>query len=101
VEATNKTLIQVLKKKLGWKKGAWVEYLPKVLWSYRMMAKTATGETPFALTYGMEAMIPVEVGSPSFRVTHYNPGLNEEGINLHLDLLHERREDARAVCAAY
>jgi hypothetical protein len=101
VEATNKTLIQMLKKKLGRKKGAWVEYLPKVLWSYRTTVRTATGETPFALTYGMEAVIPVEVGSSSFRVAHYNPGLNEEGINLHLDLLQERREDAHAACAAY
>jgi ribonuclease HI len=97
----NKTLIQMLKKKLGRKKGAWVEYLPEGLWSYRTTVKTATGETPFALAYGIEAVIPVEVGSPSFRVAHYNPGLNEEGINLHLDLLQERREDANAACAAY
>jgi hypothetical protein len=101
VEATNKTLIQMLKKKLGQKKGAWVEYLPEVLWSYRTTVRTATGETPFTLTYGMEAVVPVEVGSPSFRVAHYNSGLNEEGMNLHLDLLQERWEDARAACAAY
>jgi hypothetical protein len=49
----------------------------------------------------MEAVIPVEVGSPSFRVAHYNPGLNEEGVSLHLDLLQERREDAHTACAAY
>lgn len=101
VEATHKTLIQMLKKKLGRKKGAWVEYLPEVLWSYRTTIRTATRETPFALTYRMEAIIPVEVGSPSFRVAHYNPGLNEEGINLHLDLLQEMSEDAQAACAAY
>jgi transposase InsO family protein len=34
VEATNKTLMQILKKKLGKKKGAWVESLLEVLWSY-------------------------------------------------------------------
>jgi len=49
----------------------------------------------------MEAVILVEMGSPSFRVAHYNPGLNEEGVTLHLDLLQEQREDARAACAAY
>lgn len=69
-----------------------------MLWSYRTTVRTATGETLFALTYGMEAVIPVEMGSLSFRVTHYNPGLNEEGVNLHLDLLQEQRENARAVC---
>jgi transposase InsO family protein len=68
VEATNKTLVQILKKKLGQKKGAWVEYLPKVLWSYRTTIRTLTGETPFALTYGMEAVISAEIGSPSFKL---------------------------------
>jgi hypothetical protein len=36
------------------------------------------GETQFSLTYGTEAVIPAEVGSPSFRVAYYNPGLNDE-----------------------
>jgi hypothetical protein len=31
VEATNKTLVRTLKKKLEKKKGAWVEYVPNVL----------------------------------------------------------------------
>jgi len=76
-----------LKKKLREKKGAWVEYIPEVLWSYRTTVRTPTGDTPFSLTYGTEAVIPAEVGSPSFRVAYYNPGLNDEGISLNLDLL--------------
>jgi hypothetical protein len=72
-EATNKTLLKTLKKKLGAKKGAWVDYVPEVLWAYRTTTRTPTGATPFALTYGTEAVIPAEVGSPSFRVSHYNP----------------------------
>jgi len=55
VEATNKTLVRKLKKKLEKKKGAWVEYVPEVLWSYRTTKRTPTGETPFSLTYGTEA----------------------------------------------
>jgi transposase InsO family protein len=101
VEATNKTLMQILKKKLGKRKGAWVESLLEVLWSYWTTVRTPTGETPFALTYGMEAVIPAEVGSPSFRVAHYNSGLNEEGVTLHLDLLQERCDDASIVWTAY
>lgn len=46
-------------------------------------------------------MIPAKVGSLSFRVSHYNPGLNDEGITLHLDLLQERRDEARITWAAY
>ncbi|RVW21064.1 hypothetical protein CK203_107534 [Vitis vinifera] len=34
-EATNKTLITALKKRLEQAKGKWVEELPDVLWAYR------------------------------------------------------------------
>jgi transposase InsO family protein len=101
VEAANKTLVKTLKKKLDKKKGAWVEYVLEVLWSYRTTRRTPTGETPFSLTYGTEAVIPVEVGSPSFRVAHYNPGLNDEKAKVHLDLLQEKRDDAHVTWAAY
>jgi hypothetical protein len=42
----------------------------------------------------MEAVIPVEIGSLSYRVEHYNPGLNNVEMKLHLDLLQERRDKA-------
>jgi hypothetical protein len=101
VEATNKTLLKTLKKKLGRKKGTWTEYVPEVLWAYRTTTRTPTGATPFSLTYGSEAVIPAKVGSPSFRVSHYNPRLNDEGIKLNLDLLQERRDEAQVTWAAY
>jgi len=87
VEATNKTLVRTLKKKLDKKKGAWVEYVPEVLWSYQTTRRTPTGETPFSLTYGAESVIPVKVGSPSFHVAYYNPELNNEKAKVYLDLL--------------
>jgi hypothetical protein len=46
-------------------------------------------------------MIPVEVGSLSYRVEHYHPRLNSEGMKLHLDLLQERRDKAQVTMAAY
>lgn len=101
VEATNKSLVKILKKKLSKRKGGWVEYLPEVLWSYRTTASSATSETPYSLTFGNEAVIPVEVGSPSFRIQHYNPEFNDEGLKLHLDLLEERRERAKIKTNAY
>nr|CAN67611.1 hypothetical protein VITISV_011154 [Vitis vinifera] len=54
-EATNKTLINALKKRLEQAKGKWVEELPGVLWTYRTTPGRPTGNTPFALTYGMDA----------------------------------------------
>lgn len=101
VEATNKTLLKMLNKKLRSKKGAWAEYVPEVLWAYCTTTRTPTGATPFSLAYSSEAVIPAEVGSPSFRVVHYNPGLNDEGIKLNLDLLQERRDEAHVTWAAY
>ena len=57
-EASNKTLLTALKKRLDSAKGKWVEELPEVLWAYRTTARKPTYISPFALTYGMEAVIP-------------------------------------------
>lgn len=101
MEATNKTLLKTLKKKLGRKKGAWAEYVPEILWAYRTTTRTPIGATPFSLTYSSEVVISAEVGSPSFQVSHYNPGLNDEGIKLNLDLLQDRKDEAQVTWAAY
>ncbi|RVW48156.1 Gag-Pol polyprotein [Vitis vinifera] len=66
-EATNKTLITALKKMLEQAKGKWVEELPGVLWAYRTTPRRPTGNTPFALAYGMDAIIPTEIGLPTIR----------------------------------
>jgi hypothetical protein len=71
------------------------------LWSYRTTTRSATSETPYSLAFGTEAVILVEVGSSSFRIQHYNPGLNSEGLKLHVDLLDERRKGARIRMSAY
>ena len=63
----NRTLLKIIKAKLDDAKGAWPEELPCVLWAYRTMARIPTGETPFRLTYGTEAIISVEVGVASIR----------------------------------
>ena len=65
-EAANKQILNALKKKLNDLNGAWVDMLPAVLWSNRTTEKEATGETPFRLAFGSEAVIPVEVGLPSY-----------------------------------
>ncbi|XP_016195174.1 uncharacterized protein LOC107636162 [Arachis ipaensis] len=65
VESANKVILLGLKKLLDNKKGAWADELASVLWSYRTTEQSATGETPFRLTYGVDAIIPVEIGEPS------------------------------------
>nr|XP_025685453.1 uncharacterized protein LOC112786272 [Arachis hypogaea] len=65
VESVNKVILLGLKKRLDNKKGAWADELASVLWSYRTTEQSSTGETPFRLTYGVDAVIPVETGEPS------------------------------------
>ncbi|KAK3020068.1 hypothetical protein RJ639_004068 [Escallonia herrerae] len=71
-ENMNRGILQGLKKKLNEAKGAWVDELPKVLWAYRTTPHSVTGETPFSLYYGTEAMLPVEIGVPTIRALHFS-----------------------------
>ncbi|KAK1394251.1 hypothetical protein POM88_013307 [Heracleum sosnowskyi] len=73
-------------------KGKWAEELPNVLWSYRTTLRTSTGESLFKLCYGTEAVLPIEMGSPSFRIVNYNGQTNSEGLRTNLDLLDEVRD---------
>ena len=44
----------------------WIDELPAVLWSIRTTLNRATGQTPFSVVYGAEAVLPTELiyGSP-------------------------------------
>ncbi|XP_070037086.1 uncharacterized protein LOC142166280 [Nicotiana tabacum] len=91
-ESTNKVIINNLNKRLEKLKGKWPEVLQGVLWAYRTTAKTSMGETPFSLVYGIEALIPMEIGEPRTRYTHTTEATNEEELRVNLDLIEERRE---------
>ncbi|CAL2230563.1 unnamed protein product [Prunus armeniaca] len=69
VEAMNKIVKKLLKRQLDKAKGAWPEKLPEALWAIRTSYRTATGETPFSMAFGSEAVVPVEIGEPSARRT--------------------------------
>ena len=99
-EASNKTLLTALKKWLDSAKGKWVEELPEVLWVYRTTARRPTGVSPFALTYGMEAVIPTEIGLPTNLTTMLDPA-NEESVIKELDTSDELREAAAVRMASY
>ncbi|GAV70477.1 hypothetical protein CFOL_v3_13975 [Cephalotus follicularis] len=60
-----------------------------------------TGESPFSLCFGSEAMILVEIGVHSPRVVHFNEANNEEGLRNLLDLVEELRDKATIRVAAY
>ncbi|RDX66362.1 Tf2-8, partial [Mucuna pruriens] len=93
-EAANKVILQGLRKGLEEAKGRWAEELPQVLWSYHTTPHSTTNETPFRLTFGTDAMIPVEIGEPSPRTALFEPSRNEEELRANLDLIQEAREIA-------
>ena len=97
----NKVILSGFKKRLNDAKGKWVEELPHVLWTYRTTPRRSTGETPFSMTYGVEAVIPLESGFPTTRTSSFNPKDNDEHLARGLDLIDEKRENAMVQLAHY
>ncbi|GAU31520.1 hypothetical protein TSUD_332960 [Trifolium subterraneum] len=93
-ESANKVILRALKRKLARKEKSWSEHLPAILWSYHTTVHTSTGETPFKMVYGADAMIPVEINPPSWRRETLNAPDNETALKENLDLLEELREMA-------
>ena len=100
-KAVNKVIVSGLKKRLDDAKGKWVEELPHVLWTYRTTPRRSNGETPFSLTYGAEAVIPLETGFPTTRISSFNPKDNDEQLTRNLGLIEEKRVDAMVQLAYY
>ena len=93
-EATNKTILNGLKRRLDRAKGRWAEELPKFLWAYHTTPRRSTGETPFSLTYGAEVVIPAKVNLCSAQVTRFDLMQNNELMVERLNWLEEYREAA-------
>ena len=100
-EAVNKVIVSGLKKRLDDAKGKWVEELPHVLWMYRTTPRRFTGETPFSMTYGAEAVIPLKTSFPTTKTSSFNPKDNDEQLTKSLDLIEEKRENAMVQLAYY
>ena len=92
-EVINRTLLKLIKTRLEEAKGAWPDELPGVLWAYKTTVRTPIGETPFKMTFGIEAVVPMEIGVSSIRKAWYDEQSNDEGLKLALDCLPEVRDD--------
>ena len=93
--------MKIIKTRLKGAKGVWPDELLGVLWAYRTTVRTPTGETPFKLAYGSEAVIPAEMYMASHRVMKYQDEENQEQLRLNLDLIDEVRMDAKQRIARY
>ena len=75
--------------------------MPHVLWTYQTTSHRSTKETSFSMTYGAEAMIPLETGFPSLRTSSFTPSSNDGLLEKSLDLIEERRENVMVQLAYY
>ncbi|GJR33632.1 hypothetical protein Tco_1209316 [Tanacetum coccineum] len=58
------------------------------------MIKSSNRDISFSLKYGTEAVIPAEIDMPTLSTTEVNLEENKEALEINLDLLEERREQA-------
>ncbi|KAK2370658.1 hypothetical protein QL285_083688 [Trifolium repens] len=90
VEAANKIIINLIKKHIAQKPRNWHKTLDQVLWACRNSPKESTNTTPFRLTYGHDAVLPVEIHLQSARVQrqmeipldHYYQMMSDELVDL-------------------
>ena len=100
-ESSNKIVVGCLKKKLDAKKGKWVEELPFVLWADRTTPKNSTGQTPYSLVYGCEAVLTLELKIPTARSVLNTVEENTPLLIDYLDTINELRDQASVRLASY
>lgn len=100
-KSSNKTVANGIKRRLKAKKGKLAEELYHVLWAYRTTPRRATGQTPYAMAFGMEAVIPTEIGLPTLCTKDFDLEVNTVATTKELDLTKGRRDLARIKIAKY
>lgn len=67
-EATDKVLINIIKKMKYNNPRNWHEKLSEALWAYMTSKRNVIGITHFDLTYGQDAVLPVDINVSSLRI---------------------------------
>ncbi|CAL5421241.1 unnamed protein product [Camellia sinensis] len=99
-EATNKTLIRILSKMMDEFGGTWSEQLIVALWAYRTSKRKPTQAAPYSLVYGSEAVLPIELETPSARMALAS-GMVLEPRTTRLEALEEKHDRAAKVMERY
>jgi hypothetical protein len=60
--------------------GNWIKELPNALWGLRTQPTKATGQSPYFLVYGSEAILPADVMWDSPAVEQYDEGISEDSM---------------------
>ena len=93
-EATSKTIMNGIKKRLKKAKDKWVEDLPNILCAYQTTPWKTANKMPYSLALGFNAIIPLKVSLLTIQTETYDANDNEEVIARDLDLADERIENA-------
>lgn len=77
------------------------EELPWVLWADRTMPKLLTGQTPYSLVHGTEAVFLTEIMMPTTRYGPLTDETNEQALSHDVDTIDEMREAEKMRMTAY
>jgi hypothetical protein len=95
VERANGMVLDALKKRLhdaaDTKGGKWIRELANALWGLRTQSTKPTGQSPYFLVYGSEAILPADVMWESPAVEQYDKGISEDSRRVDIDGLEEAR----------
>ena len=78
VEASNKGIIKLIKRKIDEQPRRWHTTLHEALWAYQMACHGATKMSPYQLVYGHEAVLHWELRTWSRRITFQDQLTAEE-----------------------
>ncbi|KAM2239391.1 hypothetical protein ACFXTI_008949 [Malus domestica] len=100
-QASNKTILDYLKKSITDKKGKWPDELPRCLWAYRTTKRRATSKTLFFLAFGSKVIIPPNIIVPSISTLLPNVEHNSKEMATRLDQAEKKREQTITRIATY
>jgi hypothetical protein len=83
------------------KGGKWIKELPNALWRLRTQPSKPTGQSPYFLVYGSEAILPADVMWDLPVVEQYDEGISEDSRRVDIDGLEETRCAALIQSARY
>nr|GEW16872.1 reverse transcriptase domain-containing protein [Tanacetum cinerariifolium] len=94
VERANHSIGEGIKARLDARRKNWMEELSQVLWAHHTMIKSSNEDTSVSLIYRTKAVIPAEIDMPTLRTAEVDLVQNNEALEINLDLLEEKREQA-------
>ncbi|XP_024156341.1 uncharacterized protein LOC112164370 [Rosa chinensis] len=96
-KASNKIIITLLKKMLVENPRQWHNTLYETLWAYRTSKRNPTATTPYALMFGHDAVLPLEINVQSLRVQDQHALIGEDYVQA---MLQEHEDLSEQLLAA-